>query len=152
MAGADDQWVKSQWKSSRTDPPQQCHADVDGLAGMDGEGWGSKEKVAGVPTVAHRKQIRLVSRRIRFYPWPHSVVWGSSVAVSCGIGCSCSSDPAWLWLWCRHLGTSICHRCGPKSKKKKNQKAANKLPCLKEEILSNFNILFWLNFLFIEKP
>ena len=36
-----------------------------------------------------------------FDPWPHSVGWGSSVTVSCGIGHRCSSDPTLLWLLCR---------------------------------------------------
>ena len=52
---------------------------------------------------------------------------GSGVAVSCAVGCRHGSDPTWLWLWCRlaavapirlpSLGTSICHRCGPKKQK-----------------------------------
>ena len=33
--------------------------------------------------------------------WPCSVVWGSGVAVSCGVGCRCGLVPALLWLWCR---------------------------------------------------
>ena len=34
-----------------------------------------------------------------FDPWPFSVGWGSSVAVSCGVGHRRGSDPSWLWLW-----------------------------------------------------
>ena len=51
-------------------------------------------------------------------------VKGSSVAMSCGVGHRGGLDPTWLWLWHRQtavaldlnpsLGTSICHRCGPK--------------------------------------
>ena len=58
--------------------------------------------------------------------------WGSGVAVGCGVGHGCILDPALLWLWCRseavnsnstpNLGTSICHRCGPKNQKKKRKK------------------------------
>ena len=33
-----------------------------------------------------------------FNPWPHSVAWGSGVAVSCGVGCRGSLDSALLWL------------------------------------------------------
>jgi len=62
-----------------------------------------------------------------FNPWPHSVGWGSGIAVSCamvadvarircswgcGVGCHLdSSTPS--------LGTSICHRCNPKKQKQK---------------------------------
>ena len=42
----------------------------------------------------------------RFHPWPPSVGWGSSVAVSYGVGRRCSSDPALLWLWCRPVATA----------------------------------------------
>ena len=37
----------------------------------------------------------------RFDSWPHSVCWGSGVAVSCGVGCGRGSDPELLWLWRR---------------------------------------------------
>ena len=36
-----------------------------------------------------------------FDPWPHSVGWGSNVAMSCGVGRRHGSDLAWLWLWHR---------------------------------------------------
>ena len=41
-------------------------------------------------------------------PWPCSVGWGSSIAVSCGVGGRCSSDPMllWPWLWCRLAATA----------------------------------------------
>ena len=41
----------------------------------------------------------------RLDPWPHSVSWGSGVAVSCGVGHKQSSDLALLWLWCRLAST-----------------------------------------------
>ena len=55
--------------------------------------------------------------------------------MSCHVGGHrCSSKPALLWLWHRqgnyssrlttNLGTSICHRYGPKQKKKKKKLAA----------------------------
>jgi len=54
--------------------------------------------------VAQQKRKQLVSTR--FDPWPHSVGWGSGVAVSCGVGCRCGSDLALLWLWCRSAATA----------------------------------------------
>ena len=48
------------------------------------------------------------------------------------MSCDVGSDLALLWLWCKlvttalirppSLGTSICHRCGPKNKTKKKKK------------------------------
>ena len=40
-------------------------------------------------------------RRCRFNPWPHSVGWGSSIVMSCGLGHSHSLDLVLLWLWYR---------------------------------------------------
>ena len=40
-----------------------------------------------------------------FDPWPCSVGWGSSTAMSCGEGHKCGSDLALLWLWHRSAGT-----------------------------------------------
>jgi len=34
------------------------------------------------------------------------VVWGSSVAVSCGVGRRLGLDPEFLWLWCRPAATA----------------------------------------------
>ena len=42
----------------------------------------------------------------RFNPWPHSVGYRSSVAVSCGVGHRSGSDLALLWLWCRSVATA----------------------------------------------
>ena len=39
----------------------------------------------------------------------------------CGVGHRRGLDPTLLWLW-HSLGTSICHRCGPKKKKKEGRK------------------------------
>ena len=41
--------------------------------------------ILGVPVVAQQKQIQLVSIGCWFDPWPCSVGWGSSIAVSCGV-------------------------------------------------------------------
>ena len=41
-----------------------------------------------------------------FDPWPHSVGWGSGVAVGCGVGCRRGSDPALLWLWRRPVAAA----------------------------------------------
>ena len=38
---------------------------------------------------------------------PHSVGYGSSVSVSCGVGARRDSDPALLWLWCRPVATAL---------------------------------------------
>ena len=39
-------------------------------------------------------------------PWPRSVGWESSAAVSCGVDPRRSSDLSWLWLWCRPMTTA----------------------------------------------
>ena len=36
---------------------------------------------------------------MRFNPWPHSVGWGSDIAVSSGVAYRHDSDPKLLWLW-----------------------------------------------------
>ena len=41
-----------------------------------------------------------------FDPWPRSVGWESSMAVSCGVVCRCGSDPKLLWLWPRPAATA----------------------------------------------
>ena len=52
------------------------------------------------------------------------------MAINCGAGHICGSDLVLLWLWHRavaiapdstpSLGTSICHKSGPKKKKKES--------------------------------
>ena len=42
----------------------------------------------------------------RFDPWPCSVGWGTSVAMSCAVGHRCSSDPSLLCLWRRPAATA----------------------------------------------
>ena len=39
--------------------------------------------------------------RMQVQSWPHSVGYGSSIAMSCGVGHRCSSDPSLLCLWRR---------------------------------------------------
>ena len=41
-----------------------------------------------------------------FNPWPHSVGWGSGVAVSCGVGRRRGSNTELLWLWRRPVATA----------------------------------------------
>ena len=41
-----------------------------------------------------------------FDPWPHSVGWGSGVAMGCGVGHRHGSDLALLWLWHRPVATA----------------------------------------------
>ena len=43
----------------------------------------------------------------RFTPWPHSVDWESSIAVSAGVDHRCSSALALLWLWCRPAAPAL---------------------------------------------
>ena len=65
-------------------------------------------------------------------PWPHSVGWGSGVAVRCGVGHRCGSEPKLLWLWCRLSATALilplaweppyARRAALKKEKKKKKK------------------------------
>ena len=71
-----------------------------------------------------------------FDPWPCSVGWGSSIAVSCGVGPRLGSDPSLLRLWCRPAAAApirplawgppyaagISPRKRPKDKKKKKNR------------------------------
>ena len=85
--------------------------------------------VWGFPTVAKRKRIWLVSMRMQVQSLALLVGWESSIVVSCDVDWRCSLNPVLLWLWYRPLavssnstpglGTSICHRCGPKKENKK---------------------------------
>ena len=54
-----------------------------------------------VPIMLQLQRIQLVSRRMGFNPWTHSVGQGSSIAVSCGVGHRRGSDPVFLCLWRR---------------------------------------------------
>ena len=42
-----------------------------------------------------------------FDPWPCSVGWGSSIAISYGVGGRHSLDLEWLWLWCRLVAAAL---------------------------------------------
>ena len=42
-------------------------------------------------------------RECGFYPWPHSVGWGSGIALTYGVGCKHGLDPELLWLWRRPI-------------------------------------------------
>ena len=79
------------------------------------------------PLWLSRKESGWYPWRHGFNPWSHPVCSGSGVAVSCGVGHRCSSDSSLMRLWHRlaaipvlipSLGTSICHLCCPKKKKK----------------------------------
>ena len=56
------------------------------------------KKKLGLPVVARWKLICLLSMRIRFNPWPHSVGQESGIAVSYGVSYRHGSDPTLLWL------------------------------------------------------
>ena len=66
----------------------------------------------------------------------------SRIAVSCGVGCRHGSDLALLWPQvgsCSFnstpsLGTSMCHRYGPKQKKKQKTAAQRRLVCLGSDL------------------
>ena len=51
--------------------------------------------------MAQQKRIRLVSLRMQANPWPHSVGWGSTAAMSSSVGRRHGLDPVLRWLWCR---------------------------------------------------
>ena len=55
----------------------------------------------GFPTVVQQKWIWLASMRIRVQSLASLSVWGSGIAVTCGVDCRHGSDPVWLWLWWR---------------------------------------------------
>ena len=69
-----------------------------------------------------------------FDPWPHSVGWGSGVAMSCGVGCRSSLDPMMLWLWYRPAAAALIqplpwelpYATGVAVKSKTNKKQTNK--------------------------
>ena len=96
--------------------------------------------------MAQRWQTWLVSMRLN--PWPHSVVWGSSVAVSHGVGCGHCLHMALLWLWCRLEATALIQALGwelpyaaseaVKSKKPKKKKKKTPKKTLKKSVVSEF--------------
>ena len=80
--------------------------------------------VNGVPVVVQWKGIRLETMRFQIQSLASFSGLGSSVAMSRGVGRRCGLDLALLWLgcssnWTPSLGTSICHGCGLKKRKKK---------------------------------
>ena len=104
------------------------------------------KELSGVPVMARQKWIWLGTMRSRVQSlaslsglriqrcqelWCRLQTWlGSGVAMSWGVGYRRGLDLALLWLWYRlvatassdwtpSLGTSICHRCGPKKTKNK---------------------------------
>ena len=76
--------------------------------------------------------------------------------MSSGIGRRCGSDLAMLWL-CRlaaaapiqflGLGTSVCHRCGPKKKKKKKTGSYQLLVQFEGARKLNINLVGYLQLL-----
>ena len=66
-----------------------------------------------------------------------------ALPVSCAVGHRCSSDPTLLWyrpasVSTPSLGTSICHRYGPK--KQKNKNSNNKKNVLKTMFLQSSSL------------
>ena len=72
--------------SEQAEPGWKCFSDT------GKRGWGGW--LSGNESDQH-------PRRLGFGPWPHSVGYGSGVAMSCGVGRRHGSDPALLWLWWR---------------------------------------------------
>ena len=80
--------------------------------------------------MVQRKQIQLVSMKKQFEPWPHSMGWGSAIAMSCGVGQRYGMDPSLMWLWCRltalapirPLALENPYAIGAAKKKKKKKK------------------------------
>ena len=74
--------------------------------------WGNGAKTIGMSNrkswmgSSHHGTVGMNPWGWEFDSWPCSVVWGSFVAMSCGISCSFSSDPSLLWLWCRPADVS----------------------------------------------
>ena len=79
----------------------------------------------------------------RFDPWPHSVGYGSGIAVSCGVGYRHGSDPELLWLWHRLAATAPIrplaweppHATGAALEKTNKQKTAHMTHNKKRPIL-----------------
>ena len=85
----------------------------------------------GAPVVAQQKRIRLGTMKLWVRSqaslsglriWHCRKLWsrshtqlGSGMAVTVAVAGSCGSN------WALSLGTSICHGCGPKSKKRKEK-------------------------------
>ena len=95
----------------------------------------NKKMCFGVPIVAQQKRNRLGTTRLQIHRslasisglriqccselWRRSQTWlGSGVAVAVASASSCSSKST------PSLGTSICHKCGPKKAKKKKKSYA----------------------------
>ena len=55
-----------------------------------------KKTETGIPVLPQQKQIRLMSMRYGFDPWPLSMGQGSGIAMSCGIGGRRGLDPVLL--------------------------------------------------------
>ena len=68
-----------------------------------------KKELEGVPIVVQQKCIQLVSMRMRVQSLAHSVVQGSSTAVSCSVGRRCSSASALLQLLYRPEAVALMH-------------------------------------------
>ena len=61
-----------------------------------------------------------------FEPWPHSLGWGSGVALTCGVVHRCGSDLMLLWLWADRAAvpqiSPLAWEGHKKEKKKKKRK------------------------------
>ena len=95
---------------------------------------------------------------------PDLAQWAQDPALPWAVVCRDTSDFMFLWLWCgptassnltSSLGTSICHGCGPKKKKrqKKNMelnisiRAVKQMPTINTDFLQTISVI--LRFLFL---
>ena len=102
-------------------------------------GGSMKWKNKAFPLWFSRNQTGQHIRGYGLDPWPHSVGWGSGVAVSCGVGRRRCRSQTQLGSWVAvawagsyssdstpSLGTSIYHKYGPKRAKNLKKKKINK--------------------------
>ena len=106
------------------------------------------EKTVGVPIVAHRYRIQLVSVRWLFRSL--ASLSGLRIWHDCEV-CKLSLEISLLWLWCGRaatssiwtpsLGTSTCHGYSPKLKKKKEEEEEeeNSEKALEEQLVGPRN-------------
>ena len=89
-----------------------------------------KNRYVGIPLMAQRKQIQLVSARMQL--WALALL--SGIAMSCGVGNRCGLDPELLLLWHRPAAVACIwllaweppHAKGTALKSKKQIKIKNK--------------------------
>ena len=112
-------WVPSlAWHSGLKDPmwPQLCVVCNCGVNSIPGLGtslchWSShktdKQKGRSGSSCCGAVEANLTRNHEVVGSIPHSVGYGSSIAMSCGVGCRHGLDLVLLWLWCRQAATVL---------------------------------------------